>query len=63
MVKAIKLKEPTLFEGNAGDDFETCWIQLETYIHDQPEKFEDAGRTISWVGGLSTKYAGAWHVE
>ena len=36
---------------------------METFVHDQPEKFEDAGRTINWVGGLLTKYAGAWHVQ
>jgi hypothetical protein len=47
MVKPIKLKDPKPFEGNVGDDFETWWEQLETYIHDQPEKFEDAGRTIN----------------
>jgi len=62
-VKPIKLKDPKPFEGNAGDDFETWWVLLETFIHDQPEKFEDAGRTINYVGGLMTKYAGAWHVQ
>jgi hypothetical protein len=36
---------------------------LATFIHDQAEKFEDAGRIINWVGGLLTKYAGAWHVQ
>ena len=36
---------------------------LQTFIHVQPEKFEDPGRTIKWVGGFLQKYAGAWHVQ
>jgi len=62
-VKPIKLKDPKFFEGNPGDDFDDWWVMLETFIHDQPEKFEDPGRTINWVGGFLQKYAGAWHVQ
>jgi hypothetical protein len=62
-VKPIKLKDPKPFEGNPGDDFDDWWVMLETFIHDQPEKFEDPGRTINWVGGFLHKYAGAWHVQ
>jgi hypothetical protein len=62
-VKPIKLKDPKPFEGNPGDDFDDWWVMLETFIHDQPEKFEDPGRTINWVGGFLTKYASAWHVQ
>jgi hypothetical protein len=62
-VKPIKLKDPKPFEGNPGDDFDDWWVMLETFIHDQPEKFQDPGRTINWVGGFLHKYAGAWHVQ
>jgi len=62
-VKPIKLKDPKPFEGNPGDDFDDWWVMLETFIHDQPEKFDDPGRTINWVGGFLQKYAGAWHVQ
>jgi len=62
-VKPIKLKDPKPFEGNPGDDFDDWWVMLETFIHDQPEKFEDPGRTINWVGGFLQKYAGAWDVQ
>jgi len=62
-IKPIKLKDPKPFEGNPGDDFDDWWVMLETFIHDQPEKFEDPGRTINWVGGFLQKYAGAWHVQ
>jgi len=62
-VRPIKLKDPKPFEGNPGDDFDDWWVMLETFIHDQPEKFEDPGRTINWVGGFLQKYAGAWHVQ
>jgi len=62
-VKPIKLKDPKPFEGNPGDDFDDWWVMLEMFIHDQPEKFEDSGRTINWVGGFLQKYAGAWHVQ
>jgi hypothetical protein len=62
-VKPIKLKDPKPFEGNPGDDFDDWWVMLETFIHDQPEKFQDSGRTINWVGGFLQKYAGAWHVQ
>jgi len=62
-VKPIKLKAPKQFEGNSEDEFETWWVQFETFIQDQPEKFEDPGRTINWVRELLTKYAGAWHVQ
>jgi hypothetical protein len=62
-VKPIKLKDPKPFEGNPGDDFDDWWVMLETFIHDQPETFEDSGRTINWVGGFLQKYAGAWHVQ
>ena len=61
--KPIKLKDPKPFEGNPGDDFDDWWVMLETFINDQPEKFEDSGRTINWVGGFLQKYAGAWHVQ
>jgi hypothetical protein len=61
--KPIKLKDPKFFEGNPGDDFDDWWVMLETFINDQPEKFEDSGRTINWVGGFLQKYAGAWHVQ
>jgi hypothetical protein len=53
--KPIKLKDPKPFEGNPGDDFNDWWVMLETFINDQPEKFEDSGRTINWVGGLLQK--------
>jgi hypothetical protein len=62
-VRPIKLKDPKPFEGNPGDDFDDWWVMLETFIQDQPEKFEDPGRTINWVGGFLQKYAGAWHVQ
>jgi hypothetical protein len=62
-IRPIKLKDPKPFEGNPGDDFDDWWVMLETFIHDQPEKFEDPGRTINWVGGFLQKYAGAWHVQ
>lgn len=62
-VKPIKLKDPYPFEGKAGDDFETWWIIVQTLIQDQPEKFDETGRTINWVGGLLKKYAAAWHVQ
>jgi hypothetical protein len=62
-VKPIKLKDPKPFKGNPGDDFDDWWVMLEKFIHDQPEKFEDPGRTINWVGGFLHKYAGAWHVQ
>jgi len=62
-VRPIKLKDLKPFEGNPGDDFDDWWVMLETFIHDQPEKFQDPGRTINWVGGFLQKYAGAWHVQ
>jgi len=62
-VQPIKLKDPKPFEGNPGDDFDDWWVMLETFIQNQPEKFEDPGRTINWVGGFLQKYAGAWHVQ
>lgn len=39
------------------------WAIVQTYIHDQPERFEDTGRTINWIGGLFTHYPQAWHVK
>ena len=62
-VKPIKLKDPYPFEGKAGDDFEARWIMVQIFIHDQPEKFDETGRTINWVGGLLNKYAAARHVQ
>jgi hypothetical protein len=57
--KPIKLKDPKPVEGNAGDDFQSWWDILETFLHDQPEKFKDPRCTIISVRGLLTKYAGA----
>jgi len=62
-VKPIKLKDPVPFEGKPGDDFDAWWITVQTFIQDQPEKFDDSGRTINWIGGLMRKYAAAWHVQ
>jgi len=62
-VKPIKLKDPFPFEGKPGDDFDAWWITVQTFIQDQPEKFDDSGRTINWIGGLMRKYAAAWHVQ
>jgi hypothetical protein len=61
--KPIKLKDPKQFEGKPGDNFDTWCVSVMTFIHDQPEKFLDSGRTINWVGGFMVKYAGAWHVS
>jgi hypothetical protein len=61
-VKPIKLKNPFPFEGKPGEYFEAWWILVQTFIQDQPEKFDDSGRTINWIGGLMKKYAAAWHV-
>jgi len=36
---------------------------VQIFIHDQPEKFDETGRTINWVGGLLKKYAAARHVQ
>jgi hypothetical protein len=62
-MKPIKLKDSYPFEGKPGDDFETWWIMVQTFIQDQPEKFDNTGRTINWAGGLLKKYAAAWHVQ
>lgn len=42
-VVPIKLKDPKAFEGKPGDDFNTWSVMVQTYIHDQPETFEDKG--------------------
>jgi hypothetical protein len=63
LAKPIKLKDPYPFEGKAGEDFDAWWIIVQTFIQDQPEKFEDSGRTINWIGGFLKKYAAAWHVQ
>jgi len=62
-VKPIKLKDPFPLEGKPGDDFDAWWITVQTFIQDQPEKFDNSGRTINWIGGLMRKYAAAWHVQ
>jgi hypothetical protein len=63
LARPIKLKDPSPFEGNPGEDFDAWWIIVQTFIQDQPEKFEDSGRTIDWIGGFLKKYAAAWHVQ
>jgi len=62
-VKPIKLKDAFPFEGKPGDDFDPWWITVQTFIQDQPEKFDNTGRTINLIGGLMRKYAAAWHVQ
>jgi len=57
------LKDPKSFEGKPGDDFEAWWVIVQTYIHDQPEKFKDTSTTIHWIGGLLTHYAQSWHIQ
>jgi len=61
--KPIKIKEPKLFEGKPGEDFDTWWIMVEVYIHNQPEKFSKDERTLDWIGSLMDKYAAAWHIH
>jgi hypothetical protein len=62
-VKPIKLKDPYPFEGKPGEDFDAWWKIDQTFIQDQPEKFNDSGSTINWIGGFLKKYASAWHVQ
>jgi len=57
------LKDPYPFEGKPRDDFEAWWIMGQMFIQDQPEKFDETGRTINSVGGILKKYAAAWHVQ
>jgi len=61
--KPIGIKEPKQFEGKPGEDFDTWWIMMEVYIHDQPEKFPKNERTIDWIGSLMDTYAAAWHIQ
>jgi hypothetical protein len=46
-VKPIKLKDPYPFEAMPGEDFDAWWIIVQTFIQDQPEKFDNSGRTIN----------------
>lgn len=62
-IGTIKLKDSKGFEGKPRDGFEAWWVMVQTYIHDQPEKFQDKGRTINWIGGLLTHYAQSWHIQ
>jgi hypothetical protein len=39
--KSIQLKDPYPFEGKTGEDFDAWWFIVQTFIQDQPEKFED----------------------
>ena len=39
------------------------WNIVQIFIQDQPEKFDDSGRTINWIRGFLKKYAAAWHVQ
>jgi hypothetical protein len=54
-VKPIKLKDPYTFEGRPGEDFGAWWIIVQTFIQDQPEKFDNSGRTRNWLGGFLKK--------
>jgi hypothetical protein len=62
-VKSIKLKDPYRFEGKPGDDFDALWIIVQTFIQDQPEKFNYSGSSINCIGGFLAKYAAAWHEQ
>jgi len=62
-VKPSKLKDLYPFEGKPGEDFDACWIIVQTFIQDQSEKFDDSGRIINSIGELLKKYAAAWHVQ
>jgi len=61
--KLINVKDPHPFKGNQGEHFDAFWIIVETYMHDQQEKFDNMGRTIKWVAGIFKKCAAAWHVQ
>jgi len=61
--KPIKIKEPKMFFGKAGEDFDTWWVLVQVYIRDQPEKFPEDERTIDWIGSLMDSYAASWHIQ
>ena len=62
-VQPIKLKDPYSFEGKPGEDFDAWWIIVQIFIQDQPEKFDNSGRTINWIRGFLRQFAAAWHVQ
>jgi len=49
--------------GKPGEDFDTCWVLVQVYIEDQPEKFPKDQRTIEWIGSLMESYAASWHIQ
>jgi len=54
--------KPTIFEGKPGEDFDTWWIIVEVYIHNQQEKFPNDDRSIDWICSLRDTYAAVWNV-
>jgi hypothetical protein len=61
--KPIKMKEPKIFFGKAGEDFDTWWVLLQVFIKDHPERFPEDERTIDWIGSLMDSYAVSWHIQ
>jgi len=55
--KPIKIKEPKMFFGKPGEDFDTWWVLVQVYIEDQPERFPKDQRTSDWIGSLMESYA------
>jgi len=59
----MKLNDLYPFEGKPEEHCDAWWITVETFIQDQPENFEDKGRSIDWIEGPLKKYAAAWHIQ
>jgi len=60
--KPIQIKEPKIFYGKVGEDFDTWWVLVQVYIEDQPEKFPKDERTIDWIGSLMDSYVASCHI-
>lgn len=58
---SILIIEATRLEGRPGEDFDTWWISVEVYIHNQQEKFPKDDRTIDRIGFLMDKYNAVWN--
>jgi hypothetical protein len=63
VAKPIKMKEPKMFYGNAGEDFDTWWVLVQVNIEDQTEKFPEDERTIDWIESLMESFAASSHVQ
>jgi hypothetical protein len=60
-IKKVPMKAPNHFKGDALEDFEMWWFQVDEYLNYHSEWFTDKWDKITWIASMLSDKALAWY--